>query len=105
MGILNNISALGPGQQQTYGSTDRNDEYIDHSAVTDSRATGKEINNTTVDSEAGSGDLALPDADAQRGVQKIEAVTAAWSKWSLAALLFKYVLCPYLASTLSNARL
>lgn len=105
MGTLNNISALGPGQQQTYGSTDRNDEYVDHSAVTDSRAIGKEVNNTTVDSEAGSRDLALPDADAQRGVQKIEAVTAAWSKWSLAALLFKYVLCTYLASTLSNAQL
>ncbi|KZM21623.1 transmembrane transport [Ascochyta rabiei] len=29
----------------------------------------------------------VPDYDAQRGVQKIEATTLAWSKWSLAALL------------------
>ncbi|KAJ4337654.1 hypothetical protein N0V95_008283 [Ascochyta clinopodiicola] len=29
----------------------------------------------------------VPDHDAQRGVQKIEATTLAWSKWSLAALL------------------
>lgn len=91
MGILNNISALGPGHQQTYGSTDQTGEHVDHSAVTDSRATGKETNTATVDREAGSGDLVLPDGNAQRGVQKIEAVTAAWSKWSLAALLFKYV--------------
>lgn len=37
----------------------------------------------------------VPAQDAQRGVQKIEAVTLAWTKWSLAALLFKYV-CPFL---------
>lgn len=29
---------------------------------------------------------------AQHGVQKIEAVTLTWGKWSLVALLFKYVL-------------
>ncbi|KAE9969969.1 hypothetical protein EG328_006531 [Venturia inaequalis] len=81
MGILNNISALGPGHQQTYGSTDP----IQHSAIT---ASGKENNTATVASETESGDAALPDTNAQRGVQKIEAVTAAWSKWSLAALLF-----------------
>jgi hypothetical protein len=28
---------------------------------------------------------------AQRGVQKVEAATTAWSKWTLAAVLFKYV--------------
>lgn len=32
-----------------------------------------------------------PDYDAQRGVQKIEATTLAWGKWSLVALLVKYV--------------
>ena len=32
----------------------------------------------------------VPAADAQRGIQKIEAVTLSWTKWSLAALLFKY---------------
>lgn len=32
-------------------------------------------------------DLELPDAEAQRGVQKIEAVTLTWTKKSLAALL------------------
>ena len=30
-----------------------------------------------------------PDYDAQRGIQKIEATTLAWSKWSLVALLVK----------------
>ncbi len=34
-----------------------------------------------------------PNQDAQRGVQKIEAVTIAWSRKSLAALLIKYI-CP-----------
>jgi hypothetical protein len=28
---------------------------------------------------------------AQRGVQKVEAATSAWSKWMLAAVLVKYV--------------
>lgn len=32
-----------------------------------------------------------PDYDAQRGIQKIEATTLAWGKWSLVALLVKYV--------------
>ena len=32
----------------------------------------------------------VPDYDAQRGIQKIEATTLSWSKWSLAALLIKY---------------
>jgi len=27
---------------------------------------------------------------AQRGVQKVEAATSAWSKWALAGVLFKY---------------
>jgi hypothetical protein len=35
-----------------------------------------------------------PDYDAQRGIQKIEATTLAWSKWSLAALLIKYAVSP-----------
>jgi hypothetical protein len=33
----------------------------------------------------------LPDYDAQRGVQKIEATTLAWGRWSLVALLVKCV--------------
>lgn len=33
----------------------------------------------------------VPDQNAQAGVQKIEAVTLVWTKWSLAALLIKYV--------------
>jgi hypothetical protein len=36
-------------------------------------------------------DATLPSQDAQRGVQKIEAVTLAWTPLWLAALLFKYV--------------
>lgn len=34
---------------------------------------------------------AVPSPDVQLGVQKIEAVTLAWTKASLAALLIKYV--------------
>lgn len=30
------------------------------------------------------------EADAQRGVQKIEAATTAWTKWALVAILCKY---------------
>lgn len=37
----------------------------------------------------------VPSEDAQRGVQKIEAVTLAWTKRSLVALLVKYVSCPW----------
>ena len=33
----------------------------------------------------------LPDYDAQRGIQKIEATTLAWGRWSLVALLVKCV--------------
>ncbi len=49
---------------------------------------------TTVDATTDAEDLKalpadLPDYDAQRGIQKIEATTLAWSKWSLAALLIK----------------
>lgn len=33
----------------------------------------------------------VPDYGAQRGIQKIEATTLAWSKCSLAAVLIKYV--------------
>lgn len=36
-----------------------------------------------------------PDYDAQRGIQEIEATTLAWNKWSLAALLIKYVRYPH----------
>lgn len=36
-------------------------------------------------------DEVVPTADAQHGIQKIEAVTLTWSKKSLAALLIKYV--------------
>lgn len=48
----------------------------------------------TVDATADPKDLKdfpdeVPGYDAQRGVQKIEATTLAWSKWSLAALLIK----------------
>lgn len=49
----------------------------------------------------------LPSQDAQPGVQKIEAVTLAWTKYSLAALLFKYV-CPEYAievDTFTNSNL
>lgn len=89
MGILNTISALGPGHQ--HASTDHTGDHVHHSTVTES---GKDNNTATIASESGSGDIPLPDADAQRGVQKIEAVTAAWSKWSLAGLLIKYVPFP-----------
>ncbi|QDS74377.1 hypothetical protein FKW77_005168 [Venturia effusa] len=63
-------------------------KYEDFTPAPDSHPMDKETNTATVNSENGSGELPLPDAGAQRGVQKIEAVTAAWSKWSLAALLF-----------------
>lgn len=51
---------------------------------------------TMVDANAEPEDLKAfpeetPDYDAQRGIQKIEATTLAWSKWSLAALLIKCV--------------
>ena len=36
----------------------------------------------------------LPDYDAQRGIQKIEATTLAWGRWSLVALLVKCVESP-----------
>lgn len=50
----------------------------------------------TVDANAEPEDLKAfpeetPDYDAQRGIQKIEATTLAWSKWSLVALLVKFV--------------
>lgn len=32
-----------------------------------------------------------PEESFQRGVQKVEAATSAWSKWALAGVLFKYV--------------
>ena len=45
---------------------------------------------STIDSELAQKDL-LPTEDAQRGVQKIEAVTLAWSKKSLATVLILYI--------------
>lgn len=87
MGILNNLNPLGPGRHESIEHT--GDYSGDHEVITASHSKGKEINGVAVDSEAGSENLDLPDADAQRGVQKIEAVTATWSKWALAALLFK----------------
>lgn len=33
----------------------------------------------------------LPSEDLQRGVRQVEAVTLAWSKWSLIAVFLKYV--------------
>ena len=36
-------------------------------------------------------EMELPDLDAQRGVQKVEAVTLSWNKKSLACLLILYV--------------
>lgn len=37
-----------------------------------------------------------PDADAQFGVQKVQAITLAWTKKSLAALLILYAMRPHL---------
>ena len=41
---------------------------------------------------------AIPDLDAQHGIQKIEAVTLSWSKASLAALLIKYAISTHVES-------
>lgn len=64
----------------------------EHPVITDSQSVEKDFG--SVPSKIGSADEgpnAPPDPDAQRGVQKIEAVTSAWSKWSLVALLVKYI--------------
>ena len=39
---------------------------------------------------------------AQRGIQKVEAATSAWSTWALAGVLFKYILAIKLATQDSN---
>jgi hypothetical protein len=65
---------------------------IDHEdkVTTESRAMGKDNGTVSFDPDSvEKGPDMPPDPDAQRGIQKIEAVTSAWSTWSLAALLFK----------------
>jgi hypothetical protein len=92
MGIVSKFDIRSGRSQPPHAQAVQTGENTNRSVITDSQTMGKEINNAPVDSEAGRKDIdALPDPDAQRGVQKIEAVTSAWSKWALAALLFKYV--------------
>lgn len=44
------------------------------------------------DGDAEKRDLEMPGQDLQQGVQDVEAITLSWSKWHLAAVLFKYVI-------------
>jgi hypothetical protein len=103
MDILKKLD-IGFGRQQPNNAQAATaDDNAEHPVITNSQTMGKD--NGTVpfnDESADKGPDAPPDPDAQRGIQKIEAVTSAWSKWSLAALLFKYVSLPHFA-TLANS--
>jgi hypothetical protein len=92
MGIFSKFDITSRRSQPPHAQTAQTGNNPNHPVITDSHTMGKEINNASIDSEVGRKDIdALPDPNAQRGVQKIEAVTSAWSKWALAALLFKYI--------------
>ncbi|KAL0932884.1 Siderophore iron transporter mirB 6 [Colletotrichum truncatum] len=61
---------------------------IEAMEVTDTVTQNKGTEIDVADYKLGNGEDSLPNQEAQRGVQKIEAVTLAWSKLWLAGLLF-----------------
>ncbi|KIW00966.1 uncharacterized protein PV09_07488 [Verruconis gallopava] len=82
---------LGMGHKKPeHAATSAVAEAQEQPEIAKTETPGKEGGHLSVndDPEVKGPEDAPPDPNAQRGVQKIEAVTTAWSKWSLAALLF-----------------
>lgn len=78
------VGDQAPNDSQELSSVENpNSPVASKTAATDSREAGGEFTDKDVE--------ALPSRDAQRGVQNIQAVTLAWTKKSLAALLILYV--------------
>lgn len=89
MAILDRLD-LGFGRQRK--TDDLTPAQDADQEITNVQVTDKETGAAPADDQSIQKGPDMPvDPDAQRGVQKIEAVTSAWSKWSLAGLLFKYV--------------
>lgn len=79
---MDEISAAPALERQT-GMSGKAPERID---PTDTTATARVPEGEENDEKRG---WEMPDADLQRGVQEVEAITLSWSKWRLAAVLFK----------------